>query len=284
MAINRKPDEQVIIGGDTTQALASFRGLVSKSKVLLLGLVAAAAAAFGAVAAAAVSAFREQEKAEISLRRALAAQGQYTAAYEQRLLSLADKIQDITGIADQEILGLMTSLIQIGRITEAEMERALIGTIGLAKQTGREMGGLAETVGEALQKMALEGSADLGEIEERMTATVLRNIENLKEQGRVTDAQALIVEDLHTNYARFADRVEGSTDVYADVAVAWGEVTEEVGRLIHNYTGPLANWVYTLLMITCSSGLRLMAITAPVHPIALAAAGIRAGRSGAASP
>ena len=249
MATRRK-DEVVRIGSDTKDAEKGLKRFGGLAKAVLAALVAVAGAALVRLGAAMVGVFRVQEQAEAKLRRSLVSSGQYTAEYERRLLDLSSHIQEISIVGDEAAQGVIQHLVQVGQVAQTQIEAATLATIGMARQQGRSLERTSRTVASSLADIADENKASLGELERFFTSTEREKLKALKKTEGGAAAQAEAIRILDERYREHAKAIDGSTDVYVQLANAWGDVNEEFGRFIHMFTGPIAAlvlpWVNSL--------------------------------------
>ena len=240
MAGPKRTDENVRIGADTTQAEKGFKKLLANGKAMVGLLAAAAVAALTKVGQASLEIFREQEQAEIRLRRALVATGQYTAEYEKRLHDLANRIQATTTVGDEQAMGVIQNLVTVGKVGADQIDGAATMLIGLANHGGRSVERMARTVSKGLTDIADENKASIGELERYLSSAEITMLRTMKETTGGVAAQTKAIEILSGRYSRFANSVEGSTDVYEQMKNTAGDVVEEIGRFLHLVTGPLA--------------------------------------------
>lgn len=125
---------------------------------LSLGEVAAAA---GAITAAAgymgfaltkvTQAAARQENADVRLAIALASIGENTAQARDSLSQFATSLENSTGVGDEAIQELMATLVQLGRVSLAQLPRVTRDTLDLAAVTGQDLASAAELMARAAQ-------------------------------------------------------------------------------------------------------------------------------------
>lgn len=236
----KRADETVRVGADTTSALASFKRLSTAGKALVAGLVAFAGAKFVGLGRQLVGVFREQEQAEAKLRRALVASGQYSAAYERKLIAIANRLQAAGAAGDEAALAMSANLLSVGQVAEDSMEAALTAVLGYAKLSGKSGERTARTWALAFADIRNEGKKSLGSLEQLLGGVAAAQVHQTKEAEGGLAAQTLAIEILTQKYGEHAAGIRGSTDVYVDLERAAGDVAEEIGRIIHMFTGPPA--------------------------------------------
>tara|TARA_Y100000310_G_scaffold235720_1_gene238881 strand:+ start:1042 stop:2874 length:1833 start_codon:yes stop_codon:yes gene_type:complete len=215
---------------DKGQAVQDGRDL-SKSLVSSLGPVAAAAAAvavaYKAISAAtrvaidtakrAVAAAKVQEEAEHKLAAAMKARGEFTQAALEANKKLADQIQRQTAIGDDEIIRLQAQL-KLQGVSNAEMERAVKNTIGLAEVTGSNLQSAARQVTRAMN----------GEVSVLKRAGI--------EAANVTEANKKLAE-AYSVAATHTETYAGKTELLGGL---WGDLSETWGFAITQSPAVLA--------------------------------------------
>lgn len=91
----------------------------------------------------------EQEDAIKRLNVALQIQGTYTDALSKKYQNFAESLQKNTRFADDAIEGAMQTLISVGNVGPAMIERATKATLDFADATGRDLNTAALTVAKA---------------------------------------------------------------------------------------------------------------------------------------
>ena len=233
----RRVDETVRIGSDTAAAERGLKGFVGRSKLLLVGLAAAAAAGVAAMGAKMLKVFAAQEQADLRLRRSLQATGRYSAEEEQRLQRLADSVQEFSTVGDEAAQQIIGQLVQVGQVAGDQIEDALFATVGLAKQQGRSVERTARTVSSSLADIADENKAQPRRTERFFTSAEREKLKAMKATEGGAAAQAEAIRILNGRYRDHARAVEGSTDIYAQTQNALGDVMEGFGRLFHMIAG-----------------------------------------------
>ena len=239
----RRADEKVRIGADTAPAERGFAKLTGAGKAAIAAIAAAATAGAVAVSARMIGIFREQERAEIRLRRALVSTGKYTADVEKRLHTLANTIQKTTTTGDEAAQNMIAQFITIGGVAAESMEGATAAALGYAELTGRNVTRVSRTWAKALADLGNEARSSLGELESDFTAAQIEQLRLLKDTEGGAVAQAKAIEFLNQRYGEHAKIVAGSTDVYGQIGNLWGDIKEELGRIVHHLVGPIAEWI-----------------------------------------
>ena len=239
----KRTDEKIKIGADTTAADSGLKRLSGLAKAAIAAVVAVAVGAVARMGAALVGMFRVQEQADARLRRSLVATGRYSAEEEKRLNALADHIQSVSTTGDEVAQKVIGSLIQVGRVQASQVEAATFATIGLARFSGRSLERIQRTVAKSLSDIADDSKKELGELEQYFTSSEREKLRALKETEGGAAAQAEAIRLLDSQYRQHAQAIEGSTDVYEQLGNTWGDVKEELGGMVHQLVGPLAEWI-----------------------------------------
>ena len=107
------------------------------------------------------------------------------------------------------------------------------------------------TWAQSLADIANESKTSLGEMEQLFSSSEQAMIRNLKKTEGGVRAQAAAIEILSQRFGDHARAVEGSTDIYSQLGNMVGDFGEEVGALLHTFTGPIAEaalgWFKTLV-------------------------------------
>ena len=229
----RRPDEEVRVGYDGRSLKRGLAGAQGRIKGFLFSVKGLVAAAGVALAAVAVKAFATQEQAEKKLRRALAATGQYSRETEASLRKTASQIQANTKLGDEQALGMMASLIQVGRVAPAQVGIAVEAIASIAEQTGRPITRVARTFAEQIATATQHGTTSLGELEKYLEPFEVERIRRLKSMGKNAEVTAAVVEAMNKKFAGGADVVAGSTDEWKQLSNLWGDLIEVIGGIIH---------------------------------------------------
>ena len=239
----RRTDETVRVGSDTKGAEKGFKKFSSLGKAVLLAMVAVVTAGLVKMGGELIAMFRTQEQAELRLRRALVASGQYTADYEAELHEIAGRIQLLTKVGDEATLAILQQLVTVGRVSRDQIEDATLAIIGFAEQSEKAPDRIAKTWSKLLAQLADESKSSLGGLEVYFSNAQIAMLKALKTSEGGMAAQAKAIGILRRKFGEFAFAVEGSTDVYTQLSNSWGDLKEEVGRVIHLLVGPLAEWI-----------------------------------------
>jgi len=175
---------------------------------------------FGALS---VKAFVEQEKAEASLRAALAASGQEVEKNMQTLKRMASEIQRVTTVGDEMSLSMAQQGISMGLQAE-DMDKATRGAIGLSKAFNLDL------------KMAMRASsaALLGQ-----TEMLTRYIPELKNIEDPAERVALVHAKMAEGFTLATAEADTTGGKLAQLKNAFGDLQEQIGEIIAEYLTPL---------------------------------------------
>ena len=258
MVVGKRTDENVKIGAETAAAERGFKKLTKSGKAMVAAIAAASVAAGGAATKAAIGLFRVQEQAEIRLRRTLVASGQYSAEYEKRLHDISNSIQATTTTGDEAAMHMLANFISIGKVAPDSVDAITRATIGYAELTGKAVNRVHRTWAQSLADIGNESKTSLGEMEQLFTGAEQAMLRTLKETEGGLAAQAAAIALLNKQFGEHALSVQGSTDVYLQLKNRVGDFGEEVGRVLHRFTGPLATkalgWFDKLVGWTVTAG------------------------------
>lgn len=243
----KRADEKIRIGADTSQAESKFKRMSGAAKAAIVAISAAAIAAATGLGAALVRTFREQERAEIRLRRTLVSTGRYSAELEQRIHAISERIAATGAASDQAMLLAGQGLIQFANVADDQLDAAMVAIAGISKAHGESIESVVDTVAESLNDMMEEGTETLGEVEKWISAADRERLVRIKNEQGAIAVQRAAIELLNETYRENLETVSGSTAVYTRLGNTWTNIKEELGRLVHLLVGPLAEWIASWL-------------------------------------
>jgi pyridoxine 5'-phosphate synthase PdxJ len=149
---------------------------------------------------------------------------------KQQLDAMADSMADSTMFDDEAIRDAQSTLLKFGDIQGDVFARGMKLAADYASFTGGEMEDAAQTIGKALQSPE-EGVGALARQIGKLTYTQKESIKGFMEQGRVMDAQNVILDILQKKIGGTSDLMNtGLTKSLKDINKNWGEFSETVGR------------------------------------------------------
>ena len=220
---------------DTQRALASVRRGFEQVEGAI-NSVGRATAGLATIAAAALSvnhflkAASESEQASNRLAAVLRATGGAAGYTKAQLDAMADSMAESTMFDDESIRNAQSTLLKFGDIQGDVFERGMKLAADYASFTGTEIQDAAQTIGKALQSPE-EGVGALERQIGKLTFTQKENIKTFMEQGRLMDAQGVILDILQKRIGGTSDLMNtGLTKSLKDLNKNWGEFSEAVGR------------------------------------------------------
>lgn len=220
---------------ETQRALASVKRGFSEVEGAISS-VARATAGLAGIAAAALTvgqfarAASEAETASNRLTAVIAAQGGAAGRTKQQLDAMAESMAGSTIFDDDDIRNAQATLLKFGNIHGEVFDRAMIAVANYASYTGSSMQDAAQVYGKALQAPT-EGTRALEAQLGRLTTTQDSNIKAFVEQGRVVNAQVLVLDIFDKKLGNSAALINsGITKELADLKKNIGETFEALGK------------------------------------------------------
>jgi len=235
MSLGQKAEFRVTATDDTQRALASVRRGFESVEGAIAGVTRATAGLAG-IAAAALSvnhflkAASESEQASNRLTAVLRATGNAAGYTKQQLDAMADSMAESTMFDDEAIRNAQSSFLKFGNIQGDVFARGMKLAADYASFTGSEMEDAAQTIGKALQSPE-EGVGALERQIGKLTYSQKESIKTFLEQGRVIDAQNVVLDVLQKKIGGTSDLMNtGLTKSLKDITKNWGEFSEAVGK------------------------------------------------------
>lgn len=220
---------------DTQRALASVRRGFEGVETAINN-VGRATAGLATIAAAALSvnhflkAASESEQASNRLAAVLRATGQAAGYNKQQLDAMADSMAESTMFDDEAIRNAQSTFLKFGDIQGQVFERGMKLAADYASFTGGEITDAAQVIGKALQSPE-EGMGALERQIGKLDYTTKENIKTFMAQGRVLDAQGVVLDVLQKKIGGTSDLMNtGLTKSLKDINKNWGEFSESVGK------------------------------------------------------
>lgn len=210
-------------------------------------------ARFGAMATAATApvliAFRDslalydvQARAEAKVAQAITSTGGAAGFTADELFRVASGLQEMTRFGDEEILASVTGqLLTFTNIAGDEFRRAQVAALDLSTVLENDVKSSAIMLGKALND-PVKGLSALGKAGIQFSAEQKAVIQSLAETGRVAEAQQLILSELERQYGGQAEAsARTGLGALAQLSNAWGDVKEEVGRIVGDLLPPIVS-------------------------------------------
>ncbi len=198
----------------------SFAGSVAKvGKTIALGM-AAATASVVAFSVKALSAYAEQQKAEMALAGSLRAYGESADAVMPKLKEIAARIQDETGAADESTLAGMAKIRMLGVQTD-KLEEAAKASLALKSI------GIEEAAAQRYVALAMQGNYTM----------LQRYIPALRTATDEADKAQIVNEFLARGYQQQKDLLNTTSGAWRNLKGRIGDALERIGEAIDKSAG-----------------------------------------------
>ena len=228
---------RITASDETDRALASVKRGFEQVEGAVAG-VARATAGLAGIAAAAMSvnhfmqAAAGAEQSSNRLAAVLRATGQAAGFTKAQLDQMAESMSESTLFDDDAIRDAMSTFLKFGNIQGEVFQRGMKLAADYASFTGGSFEDAAQTIGKALQSPE-EGVGSLERQIGKLDETQKNNIRTFMEQGRVMEAQGLILDILQQRIGGASDLINtGLTKALNDLKKNFGELSEAVGRSV----------------------------------------------------
>ena len=210
---------KVYLTAETKQFKRSMRKadrIVAKASKNIKRYGMMAGAAFVGAGVASVKAFAVQEAAENALASAMASHGDAIDALMPKAKALASQIQRETKYGDEDVLGMMAQIRNLG-VLPGKLEEATKGSIGLAKALQMDANTAARYTALAMQ----------GEY------TVLqRYVPALRTATSAAEKQTIVTDLMNQGYEQAQAETETLDGKFTQLQNAAGDVAESFGNVI----------------------------------------------------
>jgi len=235
MAQEHRENYRVTATDETGRALASVRRGFEQVESAI-STVGRAAAGLAGIAAAAMSvgafarAASEAEQASNRLTAVIRATGGAAGKTKQELDAMADSMAESSIFDDEAIRNAQATLLKFGGIQGEVFNRGMALAADYASFTGGAIEDAAQTIGKALQSPE-EGVGALERQIGKLDYTQKENIKTFMDQGRVMDAQKVILDALGKKIGGTSDLINsGLTKELANLKKNVGETFEALGK------------------------------------------------------
>lgn len=202
------------------RAFKSFAGSVAKvGKTIALGM-AAATTAVVAFSVKALSAYAEQQKAEMALAGSLRAYGESADAVMPKLKEIAARIQDETGAADESTLAGMAKIRMLGVQTD-KLEEAAKASLALKSI------GIEEAAAHRYVALAMQGNYTM----------LQRYIPALRTATDEADKARIVNEFFARGYQQQKDLLNTTSGAWRNLKGRIGDALERMGEAIDKSAG-----------------------------------------------
>jgi len=200
-----------------------------------------------AMAATSVQAFREQEKAIAQVNAGLKSTGAQVGFTSKELQNMASELQKNTLFGDEQILKDATAqLLTFTNITGDQFDRTQQAALDLATRLDGDLKGASIQLGKALNDPVANLSA-LSRSGIQFSEEQKAVIKSLAETGRLAEAQTLILDELDKQYGGSAEAAADADGGITQLANAFGDLQEEIGKVVLRAIKPLIKFARDLI-------------------------------------
>ena|GEM_PF-1724147 len=182
-------------------------------------------------------AFHRQQAEVATLNAVLESTGATAWTSASQLDRMATSISSVTGRSLNEVRQMQTRLLTYNNIIGENFDRTAHAAADMAAVMGMTLPAAAELLGRALDQ-PVQGLTALSRQGFRFNEVTQEQIRLLSEQGRIAEAQAIILREVETAYAGAAAAQENATGNVARLANAQEELRAELGAV----TAGITNW------------------------------------------
>ena len=227
-------------GGKIKSSWENLKGLGGE-----LGLTMGLGQAIGMVqefGAASIQAARESAQANAQLEAVLKSTGNAAGMTKGELENLAGALQNTTNFSDEAVMGGESLLLTFTRIGKDVLPQATETMLDMSQAMGQDVKSSAVQLGKALND-PVEGIDALTRVGVTFTAAQKEQIAAMVEAGDVAGAQRAILAELNTEFGGSAEAARKAAGEAQNIAVAYGNLQENVGTLITNLSNlKVAGW------------------------------------------
>lgn len=179
-----------------------------------------------------------QEKAIAINKATLKATGAEAWTTTEAMQALADKLQKITGYANENILSMQNVLLGFKNIKGDNFDTAAAQILNMAKVMDMDLTSAAQAVGKALDD-PIAGVDSLTRQGFRFSAAQKEVLKDLVNTGNMAEAQKIILDELTTTYGGAAAAAnETSSAIKGKLGVAVDNLKERLGKFATDALAP----------------------------------------------
>jgi hypothetical protein len=228
-------DAKIKITGDPKEANEAFKE-VSKSADSLndhLGTIAATSgvisgALVGAIGVS-IAAFRKQEQAVLKQNAILKATGFAAGLTGKELRGMASALQSVTTFGDEVIIGGQNLLLTFKEIGKDVFPQATETMLDMSAALGQDLKSSAIQLGKALND-PMKGITALSRVGVSFNKQQKEQIKTFQESGQMAKAQAVILNELKTEFGGTARAAAEGTGTFIQMQNSIGDLMEDVGK------------------------------------------------------
>jgi hypothetical protein len=189
--------------------------------------------------ATSVQAFRVQAKAIAQVEAGLKSTGNQVGYTSKQLQQMASDLQSKTLFGDEQILQDATAqLLTFTNISGDQFARTQQAALDLATRLDGDLKGASIQLGKALNDPVANLSA-LSRSGIQFSDEQKEVIKSMAETGRLAEAQTLILDELNKQYGGSAEAAAKADGGFTQLANAFGDLQEEIGRTLVPILTPL---------------------------------------------
>lgn len=205
-----------------TESLASSLSSIAKSAgIAFAGL---SATIFGAV-----SAWREQEQAQIRTEQTLKATGFAAGLTSKQIFSMASELQKVTTFGDEAIISGQNLLLTFRNIGEKTFPRATEIMLDMSTAMNQDLKSSAIQLGKALND-PITGITALSRVGITFTEDQKAMIKAMQDSGDIAGAQAIILAELENQFGGVSRAAAGGTGAFLQLKNSAGDFVEVIGK------------------------------------------------------
>lgn len=179
-----------------------------------------------------------QEKAIAINKATLKATGAETWTNVEAQQALADKLQKVTGYADEEVLSMQNVLLGFKNIQGDNFDTAATQILNMSKVMSMDLTSAAQAVGKALDD-PIAGVDSLTRQGFRFSAAQKEVLKDLVNTGHMAEAQKIIIDELATTYGGAAEAAnETGSAIKEKLGVAVDNLKERLGKFASDALAP----------------------------------------------
>jgi hypothetical protein len=216
----------------TAAATNTLRTLGKVGKTLTIaGLAGMTAGVYGLSRAlsAATTAATVQEQAEAKLAAVVNATGQAAGFSAAEMIKMAGELQKVTTVGDETIIAGQAILATFKGIRGEAFERTTAAALDMSEVMGQDLNSTIVQLGKALNDPVANLGA-LGRAGVQFSDEQTELIKNLAASGQLFEAQAIILDEIESQFGGAATAVR---DTYGGALTAannaWGDLLESIG-------------------------------------------------------
>jgi hypothetical protein len=212
--------------------------------LIQFSLYAAAARTVANTVGGVITAFRESQQAGKKLDSVLASTGGAAGVTAEEIKALAGDMQRLTNFEDDATIAAAGVLATFTQIKGDTFKDALMAAQDLSAVMGQDIQASVVQIGKALND-PIAGITALRRVGVSFTKEQQQQIKNLVEQGRLQDAQRMILAELQTEFGGAAQAMADPLTIVGNVI---GDLGESLGSLIMPALTEIAQFIVSNLV------------------------------------